>query len=101
MPTQPRPLLHTLIKSNGLMVFPVRNGPYTARWFCATELLSAMGLPVTLEQQGATHASQCVFSQGWPSTAGMPPRSLRNQCGNARRVASVGGLHLFVLLTCV
>eukprot|EP00969_Alexandrium_andersonii_P293521 12974309-Alexandrium_andersonii.AAC.1 len=64
--------------------------PELARWYTTSELLSAMGFPISLSAQQATGVA-CQFSVGQCGTyPGRSRHSVKAACGNAMHVNAVG-----------
>ena len=86
--------LHTLVRNDGL-IMSLRRG----RWLTATELLTSLGLPISLEAQAWAAGAQCQFSRGFgPKPSTRTCRTMAGQAGNAMHVNSIGAVHAIIIL---
>eukprot|EP00969_Alexandrium_andersonii_P185966 8216667-Alexandrium_andersonii.AAC.1 len=85
--------LHTLVRGMGLVwVHRLR------RWYTVSELLTAMGFPITEESQRWCGGVRCQFSRGVTGYPGRTRHSVKAAIGNAMHTNSIGSALLAVLL---
>ena len=85
-------LLHCLIKNMGVAFDNVEGRPWTA-----SELMTAMGMPISAEHQQVT-GTMCQFSRGQPSPAARTRRFTTESIGNAMHIAVMGSMTMLCVL---